>query len=312
MRSVAEFVQQGITTPGDLQEALQLAMQLEFATIPPYLCAEWSIDLSSDADKVASLISSIAVQEMFHFALAGNMLTAIGGTPDIANASFIPTYPTHVLPGNIFQKLAVDLKPLSPDQLAVFMQIEEPEFKPVGLALAEGPKTIGAFYDTISEGFNTVSPAIVPNALAVNLGEAVPITSIADAQAAIARIKGEGEGTEGDPDQPPADGTVLAHYYVFKEIKEGKTFVQGADGKWHFDGPAIQFPTKIYNFSESNPSPDPSIPFNQTLTNLLIELQTCWTAAGNTPSFGLMNTLSTQGQGLIQAGARPEFFWAPS
>jgi hypothetical protein len=31
------------------------------------------------------MIETIVVQEMYHFALAGNMLTAIGGTASIAN-----------------------------------------------------------------------------------------------------------------------------------------------------------------------------------------------------------------------------------
>ena len=74
------------------------------------------------------------------------------------------------------------------------MQIEYPEFPPV--ALAVGPVTIGAFYDTIAEGFTTVNPTINPNAFAVNSGEAIPIKSIADALAAISLIKGEGEANK--------------------------------------------------------------------------------------------------------------------
>jgi hypothetical protein len=103
------------------------------------------------------------VQEMFHFALAGNMLTAIGGTPNVANPSFVPSYPTNVLPGGIRQKLPVDLQPPSTDQLGVFMQIEYPEFPPVALALVSAPATIGTFYDTIATGFTTINPAIIPN-----------------------------------------------------------------------------------------------------------------------------------------------------
>jgi hypothetical protein len=143
---------------------------------------------------------------MYHFALAGNMLTAIGGVPSIANAAFIPSYPTNVLPGEILQKLPVDLKPLTPDQVQVFMQIEYPEFPPVALAARTGPATIGDFYDAIAEGFTTVNPAINASAFAVNSGEATPIKSIADAQAAILLIKAEGEGTEGSPNQPPNAG----------------------------------------------------------------------------------------------------------
>jgi hypothetical protein len=306
MKTIAQFVQDGIATLADLQAALQTAMQLEFATIPPYLCAQWSIN--SDPGNVGQMIQNIVVQEMFHFALAGNMLSAIGGTPSIANANFVPSYPTNVLPGGIIQKLTVDLQPLSLNQLLVFMQIEYPEFPPVALTASTAPTSIGAFYDTIATGFTTVNPTIIPNANFVNMGEAVQIQTVADAQAAIARIKSEGEGTQGSPDQPPADGAQFAHYYVFKEIEVGKT-LQQTNGQWGFTGASIQFPT-AFNFKQSNVTPDPSLAFNQALSSLLTELQTCWTS-GATPSVGAMFQLQTLGVALIQQGIRPEFLWTP-
>ncbi len=109
-----------------------------------------------------------------HFALAGNMLNAIGQTPNVANAAFIPKYPTNTLPGGIRMNKAVDLKPLSPDQLLVFMEIEKPEFKPVALALEKRPATIGAFYDTIAAGFTNVNPSINPSAAYVQISEMAP------------------------------------------------------------------------------------------------------------------------------------------
>ena len=308
MKTIAQHIQDGISTLADLQDALQTAMQLEFATLPPYLCAQWSIN--SDPSDVGGMIQGVAVQEMYHFALAGNMLAAIGGTPAVANAAFVPSYPTHTLPGGIPQKLAVDLQPLSLDQLQVFMQIEYPEFPPIAAARASAPATIGAFYDTISDGFATVNPTIDPNAYSVDVPDAGKITSVADAQAAIQRIKIEGEGTEGSPDQPPADGTRFAHYYVFKEIYTGHKLVQGSDGQWSFTGDAIQLPT-VYPFAQSTASPDPSLEFNQALTDLLTALQNCWTT-GARPSIGDMFTLQSLGQGLIQQGIRPEFLWAAS
>ena len=304
MKTIAQFVKDRITILSDLQDALQTAMQLEFSTIPPYLCAQWSIN--SDPSDVADMIEGIVVQEMYHFALAGNMLTAIGGVPNIANAAFIPSYPTNVLPGGIPQKLAVDLQALTPEQAQVFMQIEYPEFPPVALAAA--PATIGAFYDTIVAGFTTVSPTINPNAFAVNSGEATPIKSIADALAAISLIKGEGEGTSGSPDQPPTGNTTFAHYYVFKEIFTQKTLVQNAAGNWSFMGAAIQFPT-TFNFQQSTVTPSPSLAFNQAVSQLLIGLQACWTSAAK-PNIGAMFDLQTLGVGLIKQGVRPEFTWA--
>jgi hypothetical protein len=45
------------------------------------------------AGQKTPLIHDIVLQEMFHFALAGNMLSAIGGTPKIANPQFLPSGP---------------------------------------------------------------------------------------------------------------------------------------------------------------------------------------------------------------------------
>lgn len=299
MRTIQQFVNNGIANTSDLQDALQLAMQLEFSTIPPYLCAQWSIDPNNDPSDVSDTIQAIVVQEMFHFALAGNMLTAIGGLPQVADPNFIPTYPTHTLPGDIAQTLAVDLQPLSTDQLAVFMQIELPEFPPVEFAaLAQGPATIGAFYTTLAAGFTAVNPPIVAGAHAVRMGEAASITSVADALAAIQRIQEEGEGTPGSPDQPRADGKQLAHYYVFKGIRDGKALDTGLP---------ITMP-KAFSFAPSVAVPNPSSAFNQALTQLLQGLQNCW-VNGARPNIVAMNDLETLGVNLIQQGSRPQFIW---
>lgn len=304
MKSIAQFVKDSITTLPDLQDALQTAIRLEFSTIPPYLCAQWSID--SDPGGVADMIEGIVLQEMYHFALAGNMLTAIGGMPNVANATFLLKYPTNELPGGIPQRLTVDLKPFSPAQAEVFMQIEYPEFPPV--ALAAGPATIGAFYETIAKGFTAVNPTIDPSAFAINSGEAKPIKSVADALAAIALIKGEGEGTEGSPAQPPTGSTDFAHYYLFKQIYTQKTLVQDAAGHWSFSGSPISFPTCL-DFQQSSTTPSPSLAFNQAISQLLTGLQACWTT-GAKPSIGAMFQLKSLGIDLIKRGIRPEFVWA--
>jgi Ferritin-like len=150
---------------------------------------------------------------------------------------------------------------------------------------------------------------INPSAFAVSSGEAKPIKSIADALAAISLIKGEGEGTSGSPDQPSAGNTTFAHYYMFKEIFTQKTLVQDAAGHWSFTGAAIQFPT-TYNFQQSTVTPSPSLAFNQAFSQLLIDLQACWTS-GAKPNIGAMFNLQTLGVSLIQQGVRPEFLWAP-
>jgi hypothetical protein len=280
---------------------------LEFATIPPYLCAQWST--KNDPDKVEGVLHKIVSQEMYHFALAGNLLTVIGGRPAVANANFLPSYPTNVLPGDIAQTLAVDLKPLTHEQLAVFMQIEYPEFPPVALLASRGPATIGAFYDTIITAFQTLNPAIDPNAFAVDVPFADRIRTIADAVAAINRIKSEGEGLQDSPDQPSGDHAGHAHYYLFKELYIQKRLIKVGQ-KWSFSGAPIQLP-EVYDFKQSDLQPSPSADFNRLLSTLLTDLEKCWTA-GEQPNVAAMFQLQIAGRNLIKNGVRPEFLWQAS
>src|SRR5262249_17438027 len=112
-----------------LQQALQRAIELELSTIPPYLCALWSIaDL---AGPVYDQLLEVAVEEMFHMALACNMLRALGVKPEIATAAAVPKYPGP-LPGGVRPGLEVGLQCLSKEQLLkVFMEIEMPDWKPL-------------------------------------------------------------------------------------------------------------------------------------------------------------------------------------
>src|SRR5262245_58400143 len=95
-----------------LRESLQAAVELEFATLPPYLCGLWSIK-DPDRDRtVYNLILSVIIEEMLHMGLACNMLKAIGRTPQINNADFVPKYPGP-LPGGVRPELTVYLAGLS-------------------------------------------------------------------------------------------------------------------------------------------------------------------------------------------------------
>lgn len=312
MKNIEQFVTEGINDLAELIGALETAMRLEFSTLPPYLCAQWSIN--QDPDDVASIIEAIAVQEMYHFALAGNILSAIGYSPRIAYPRFLPTYPTNKLPGDISQKLAIDLTPLTPEQLDVFMQIENPQFNPVvirppELALAEGvkaPATIGDFYDALIEALKRLNPKFDPNAKFIVSGEAVRIKSIDDAIQAIIRIKDEGEGTPDSPAQGPSNQKKLAHFYLFQMIKAGKRYVL-KNGKWVIDTASrIQFPT-VFNFGSTGPALSTAA-FSKILTDLLKSLESSW-KTGAPPDIGLMTSLQDSGSTLIKSGTRPDFRW---
>lgn len=312
MKSIAEFVRDGISNASELQDALQTAVRLEFSTIPPYLCAEWSIIEGEDPDGVGGTLKDIVRQEMYHFAIAGNILSAIGRTPKIATSDFLPKYPTNYLPGGIYQPEPVDLKPISPAQIHVFMQIEYPEFTPIAHKGADTPATIGDFYNTILKGLTDVNPDIKQDAFYINYGEVKQIKTLRDAQDAIDMIKEEGEGTSTSPDQNDKQNK-LAHYYRFKEIYVGRRLIKTGD-TWDFVGNGIQFPAK----SVFSRPPDGSPEFNKALSTLLMDLEACWssgTALGKSledmtnyddPAKGLDQI----GKELIKKGICPEFLWS--
>ena len=303
-RSIQEFVSHGIATIVDLREALQLAMQLEFATIPPYLCAQWSV--RHDPARVEGVLHKIVSQEMGHMALSGNLLAAYGGTPHLAYPAFIPTYPTRVLPGGIVQRLPVDLLPLTRQQLEVFMQIELPAFPPIAFMAALPPATIGEFYDVIIAAIERLMPAIDGNAHQIQNFNVPPIQSNSEAIEALRRLKEEGEGTAASPEQPAADEQVFAHYYLFKEMFVGRR-LEKQSGVWGFTGDVVTLPT-VYDFS---PEGSPSIAnrqFARQLSRVLAELQDCW-SAGASFNVAAMFELKAAGQALIRQGVRPHFAW---
>ena len=77
---------------------LHAAMQLEHATIPPYLTALYSIQPGTNSDAY-HVLRVVAVEEMLHLTLAANVLNAVGGTPDLTRPGFVPDYPAYLPDG---------------------------------------------------------------------------------------------------------------------------------------------------------------------------------------------------------------------
>jgi hypothetical protein len=59
MKTIKQYVESGISTLDELKHSLQIAMRLEFATIPPYLCAQWSI--RRDPDRVEGVLHRVVI-----------------------------------------------------------------------------------------------------------------------------------------------------------------------------------------------------------------------------------------------------------
>lgn len=285
-----------------LKKGLQAAVELEFATLPPYLCALWSI--KDGSGEAYDRILGIVLQEMSHMGLACNMLTTIGETPDINGASAVPKYPGP-LPGGVRPELNVALQGLTKDVVRdVFMQIEYPENGPVRRALAETFTSIGAFYDAILDAFKTLPPGSITGArqLASSGVGLTKITTLAEVENAILKIKEQGEGTSQSPFATDFGGD-LAHYYKFGEIFHGQTFVKGADGKWDYKGTPVPFPD-VFPMSPvpAGGSPE-SHDFDVLFTTMLANLQGAW-ARGNQAKLGAgvstMFSLGDAAQKLMQ------------
>ena len=186
-----------------------------------------------------NLIRSIVMEEMIHMALAANMLTAIGGVPQIRGLH--PDYPTQGLPGGAEPDVHARLATLSNRQIRNFMRVEAPDFLLVNYLTAdqlahEKYPTIGNFYDAIKAAFlhletegAQISAAIGQGGSSNQLEEDIGVEKIEDFNGvlqALDLIAEQGEGS--------TSTTLLAdsryegeesHYSKFAEIFYGRKFV---------------------------------------------------------------------------------------
>jgi hypothetical protein len=233
-----------ITTLESLREHVQGALELEHATLPPYLCALFSIHPDTNVQSV-EVVRSVFIEEMLHLALAANILNAIGGAPRLNEADFVPVYPT-TLPHSD-GTFTVPLARFAPETIEVFMRVERPG-EPHAGSEADGFETIGQFYRAIEEGLKmlcatlgqeavfTGDPArqITPDILGfVGERRVIAVHNLKTAITAIGEIEGQGEGLkhrqvwDGDRDMFHPEREEVAHYFRFSEIFQGRFYVRG-------------------------------------------------------------------------------------
>jgi hypothetical protein len=314
-----------------LRAALQGAVTLEFATLPPYLSAIWSV--KDELHPVARSLREILQEEMLHMALACNMLAAIGGRPEIKTA--VPTYPGK-LPLNVHPELTVPLSGLSAAALGVFMEIERPKhaghFESLkagadlqSVAKAEGGDdrddiTIGELYDGILAAFQRQTPALSTERQITGPLAWFVVKDLGDVERAIETIETQGEGSVGSPDSGAGNH---AHYYRFAEILERKKLVQDAGtGQWAFETPfPLDMAEDVWPVGEvpdggytDDEVEDPEVRrlsrgFNLIYSRLLDLLDSAWKNEGGQASFWhaieTMFALEAFGRPLMQI-ARPD------
>jgi hypothetical protein len=265
-----------------LHDALQTAIQLELATLPPYLTARWSI--VSNAEPASVTIKEIAREEMLHMGLACNMLTAIGGVPLIADDSVVPQYPGP-LPWGIRPDLIIALRKLGRDQAAVFMEIEHPQHDPLAFAAATPPTTIGEFYSAILNAFQVLNPPLSDSRQLEGPLTLFKTDTLDAVERAITLINQQGEGSSTSPEEAPGH---FAHYYQFGEIHHGKRLIPDGSGGWGYLGADLPLPA-VYDMADIpatgyQPADVPDVAvwdlierFDRQYSEMLRLLQLAWT-----------------------------------
>jgi hypothetical protein len=306
------------SSAADLRESVQHAIELEFATMPPYLTAMMSLDPQRNGD-IREVLFSVAEDEMLHMLLCCNMLVALGGTPTIASAQFVPAYPAP-LPMSVSSGLIVGVERFSIDQVArIFMGIEHPEDPlrfPAVVAATTFP-TIGDFYAALKDkliqlgdsAFRGDPTGQLLAGSGFSFPRLFPIVDVVSASAAIDVIVREGEGTH---TSPLDSGGNVAHYYRFEQIVRGKALIADSTVPqgFSFTGSAIPFDSagvfpitanqRLADLDPQSQAGKKATGFSRTLTDLLTVLQDAFagdpTAFG--PAFDLMSDLKAAGEEL--------------
>lgn len=250
------------TKRSTLLERLQLALELEWSTLPPYLVALLSIKRPGNRE-AADLIRGVAMEEMLHLALVANVINAVGGAPRLSRKN-CPAYPLQMtFEGRAFadRRFAIDLAPFSKGVIATFMKIEQPQEpkRHTNWLRAEidvPAPTIGEFYagvvallEELEEAqpgaFFTGDPArqLEPNYFWAGGGAIIPVRDLATAKQALATVIEQGEGawpwsqeafvkTAGEP-------LAMGHYYRFSEIFNERHYLETDDPHGAPSGPPL-------------------------------------------------------------------------
>lgn len=231
-----------------LLKALQAALELELATIPPYMMALLSIP-EGESRTAADLIRSIMMQEMLHMTLIGNLISSLGGQSNLGKEN-IPSYPLRMtFKGEGFsdRKFDIHLTGLSKEQLEIFLQIEMPSDliatrEPALFAIEVPAPTIGDFYRDMEGKFRDLCESYGASDVFVGDpnkqisppffwgagGTPVVVTSLDTALQAIELVVRQGEGstlvTAAGETPYFADPLNRGHYFRFKELAEGRLY----------------------------------------------------------------------------------------
>jgi CDGSH-type Zn-finger protein len=227
-----------------LRQHLQWAIELEHSTLPPYLCALYSIKQGTNPE-ATEILRSIFMEEMLHMTLAANLLNAVGGSPQIDKPGFLPAYPLQVPHSR--RQLVLPLAKFSRATVAGFMSLERPESNDALLS-DDLYETIGEFYHSIELGLielcqrygenavfcGDLARQILPDTVIYQgSGRIVPVQDLSSALAALEEIVDQGEGLDhssiwdGDRNMFHHEREEVGHFFRLEQILAGRYYRRG-------------------------------------------------------------------------------------
>jgi hypothetical protein len=324
-----------IDTLTGLQDHLQTAVEMEWSTIPPYLCALYSIEDGHNLD-AATAIRDVVMEEMLHLTLVSNVLNALGRSP-VLGAGQMPSYPGPLPHSD--ESFEVSLLPLSPAALEMFRRIE----LPAPVTAPHQPDhydTIAQFYEAVIDGLQIVGadPDVWSGQLAFQVGPehyygsgggAMPVTGLESALAALDEVVEQGEGTQTSIYEE-GDAGEIAHYYRFDELYRGRRYAHGDTPESGPTGPPVTVDYDHVRPMAPNPTAESyaagsdlrrmADACNATYTTLVTQLQTAFAGQPDvlTSAVHTMYELKYQAVALMNVPvgdgqtAGPPFEWAPA
>lgn len=232
-----------IQTLESLREHLQWAIELEHATIPPYLCVLYSLDPEPNPEAV-EVLASVFVEEMLHLTLGANLLNSVGGRPVLDTPQLMPGYPSNLPHGD--RSFEVSLVPFGAEALELFPKIEQPSRRGAPPE-SDGYETIGQFDEAIELGIRDLTDRLGEGAVFTGDrarhitsdlpyrggGQIVAVDSLATALDALEEIVEQGEGAahhdvwDGVHEMFHPERDEVAHFYRFQELKLGRRYRRG-------------------------------------------------------------------------------------
>lgn len=314
-----------------LRRHLQWAIEVEHSTLPPYLCAIYTIKEGHNPE-AAEILRSIFMEEMLHMTLAANLLNAVGGKPTLDHPGFLPSYPT-ALPHSC-GSFQIPLAKFSPETIRTLQRVEKPEAA-AAPPQAERYATLGQFYLAIETSLQHLSDDLGPALFCGDparqvgpehlhyqgSGRVIPIQDLDSALAALREIVEQGEGLDhgsiwdGDRNMFHHTRDEVGHYFRLQQIMDGRYYRRGDTPQ---SGPSGEsFPVDwdaVYDMQpkprSADHAPDSTVglamaQFNQAYCAMLDTLQQAFNGKPELlpTSVGAMYRLREQALALMQLPA---------